>query len=220
MSGTTTAGSGLVVVIRGFNASLPTVSTVRSNKDGTTNFSVAVAIVAESSHDYIAMYYLPNTAGGSALTCTVTMSASTSEIRAVAYVVTGVPTDSTFFQGGNSATGASGATINPSTVSGGVSTEAVFEVCSTGDSAADTLTTTGTGWTRGGEVTNGASAVFGAQEFKASALLHSTTISGGWTQGTTSDPWAAGIAAFNATGAATTAMPPFRRPYRFFRRKY
>jgi hypothetical protein len=199
-AGNVAAGNGLVVVVRGFNGSLPTVTNVRSNKDGTTNFSVAVAIAADATGDFIMCYYLPNTAGGSGLTTTATFSGTVSNLYSIAYECGGVPTDASFFQTGLSQTSGNSAATPSQT--GGANTEIAFIFFSSNQGASTTISTDGSGWSRGGQITDGTSGVFGSQDWKTSATFHSASVSGSWTCGGGAASSRAAVALFNATTAA------------------
>jgi hypothetical protein len=203
MGSSVAAGSGLVVAFVGFNSTLPSISNVRSNKDGTTNFSAAVAVTKNAAGEFVGIYYLPNTAGGSGLTVTVTFAAAVTEVRAVAFECTGVPTDSTFFDTSTTNSGTSNA---PSTgsVTAGANAQLVFAAI-TNDSSAnpENYTGTGSGYTRGGQNTDGTVSLTNAIDFKASASIGGTSVSDSWST-TSTIAYQACVATFNVAGGGST----------------
>lgn len=204
-----TAGNGIVCVIWGWSSTLPSITNIRDNKDGTTNFSVAVSVHQSSTGGYVLTYYLPNTAGGASEAVTATFGGSISEIYGIAFECSGVPTDATFFDTSTTNTGTS-TTPSTGTITAGANAGLAFSALGYDEQAnvpAITFGNTSSGWTVAAVRPDPQTDFPGLIDFKAASLSGSISDSWSITSGSGGIVWEACVSTFNASAAAAFVIP-------------
>ncbi len=204
---TVQANVPLVAMVAGWNGSLPVITNVRTNKDGTTDFSTAVAITRNSAGEYVGIFYLPSTAGGSSETVTITFTSSITAVYAQAYELTMMDNTSYVFDQGTTNSGSS-TTPSTGTITSHADARIAFAVMADDRNIQppdEVFARTQPGWSLGGQETN-AFGLVNTMEFH-DTLAGGQTISESWTILNSFD-WQAGIATFriaSAGGGGTTS---------------